>query len=81
VTTTEVEAKFCPRCGQTREVAEFSDAPSRPDGLAGWCKRCVAESNRPRNRARMRAFAALRDMYPEAFQRLYDQFLEREHHG
>ncbi|WP_157251089.1 hypothetical protein [Nonomuraea typhae] len=36
-------ARWCPRCRTTKTEADFHRNASRPDGLAVWCKPCMAE--------------------------------------
>ncbi len=36
--------KICPRCKQTKSVAEFGSYKRREDGLSSWCKDCVSET-------------------------------------
>jgi hypothetical protein len=33
--------KYCPKCEQEKDTAEFSKSLNRKDGLAGWCKVCL----------------------------------------
>lgn len=40
--------KFCPRCYETKPAVDFRRNASRRDGLAGYCKSCVAAYNRER---------------------------------
>lgn len=34
------DEKLCPRCDQTKPMAEFSLSPGNVDGRAYWCKAC-----------------------------------------
>jgi hypothetical protein len=41
-TVDEVEQKHCSKCGEWKELGEFSKKKSRWDGLHGWCRACQA---------------------------------------
>lgn len=38
--------KWCPKCEQFHALEKFSINRGRKDGLAGWCKKAIAENNR-----------------------------------
>lgn len=41
-----IQTKTCPKCKQTKCVAEFHKQCSHSDGLRSWCKDCVNAANR-----------------------------------
>jgi hypothetical protein len=58
--------KLCRRCGQVKSLtADFSPAPSQPDGHDGWCKPCRAADARARWRRKQEAAVALVAADPE----------------
>jgi len=48
-----ITTKLCPHCHRIKHVSHFSAAPSRPDGVSGWCKPCMYE-NTKRYRAKQK---------------------------
>ena len=40
------KSKFCTRCSKRKLRKYFSRDQSRPDGLNGWCKKCIWEKSR-----------------------------------
>ena len=47
---TEEKTKKCPKCGRELPLSEFSKHKSRSDGLQCWCKSCVNERYKTRDR-------------------------------
>ena len=57
--------KYCSRCGETKDAAEFYPAPKRKDGLSCRCRSCTkeaanvwAENNRELSREKAREWSA-----------------------
>jgi hypothetical protein len=48
-------SKRCPRCGETKPISEFRQEPSRPRGLASYCRSCEPAVRRERYLARRQA--------------------------
>ena len=48
-----ITTKLCPSCHRRKHVSHFSAAPSRPDGLSGWCRSCMS-LNTKRYRAKQK---------------------------
>lgn len=41
-----METRRCPKCGETKPLAEFSKNAGKKDGLGGWCRRCANKASR-----------------------------------
>ena len=41
-----MEAKYCPKCKQTKNATLFWKCPTRGDGLRAFCSSCTREYNR-----------------------------------
>lgn len=41
-----MNSKHCPRCNQTKLLADFPVNRSRTDGRGGWCRECMREVTR-----------------------------------
>lgn len=55
--------KHCPRCATTKDVAGFNRNAARYDGLAIWCRPCMAEYQREYNKRKdVKARAAKRSL-------------------
>lgn len=46
--------KYCPKCHSTKHESEFHYNKSTSDGLQGYCKECINEMARNRDRSKMK---------------------------
>jgi len=42
--------KKCTKCNSTKEVVVFSRKVSHSDGLNSWCKKCVSQNRKPKDK-------------------------------
>jgi hypothetical protein len=47
--------KYCPRCTETKAVADFAASYGNDDGLQTWCRNCCNLYNRQRSKVRRAA--------------------------
>lgn len=55
VVSVEEAVKCCGKCGEVKNLADFSPNPSNRDGRHTWCKPCANEANKARTAARLAA--------------------------
>jgi len=58
-----LETKYCPRCGETKEVSEFYFSRARSDGLHNWCKKCMSAATADWKRRNRKKYCATKQRH------------------
>lgn len=56
-------SKFCPKCSETKQAADFCKSKQTNDGLYGWCRVCTSERSRLSYCAKPDVHKARREAY------------------